>query len=125
MKLFTIGPVELYQSTKEVRLNGFVHFRTDEYSEIVNNFLKKLSLMLGNNEPNSLIYLAASGTAAMEATVEIVLMTMINVWLNKNDYKKENRASVLKTLNILEKSSASRIYENLVQDLQKNKGILK
>ena len=70
MKLFTIGPVELYQSTKEVRLNGFVHFRTDEYSEIVNNSLKKLSLMLGNNEPNSLIYLAASGTAAMEATVE-------------------------------------------------------
>lgn len=70
MKLFTIGPVELYQSTKEVRLNGFVHFRTDEYSEIVKSSLKRLSLFLGNSEPNSLIYLAASGTAAMEASVE-------------------------------------------------------
>lgn len=70
MKLFTIGPVELYQSTKEVRLRDFVYFRTDEFSEIVKNCLVKLSKMLGNNEPNSLIYFAASGTAVMEATVE-------------------------------------------------------
>ncbi|MCQ2957671.1 MAG: aminotransferase class V-fold PLP-dependent enzyme [Candidatus Gastranaerophilales bacterium] len=69
-KLFTIGPVEMYQSTKEVRLNGFVHFRTDEFSEIVKNSLSRLSKLLGNSKPNSLIYLAASGTAAMEATVE-------------------------------------------------------
>lgn len=70
MKLFTIGPVELYQSTKEVRLHDFVHFRTDEYSQIVNNCLLKLSNLLGNKTPNSLIYFAASGTAIMEATVE-------------------------------------------------------
>lgn len=70
MKHFTIGPVELYQSTKEVRLHDFVHFRTNEYSEIVKNCLNKLSKLLGNNEPNSLIYFAASGTAVMEATVE-------------------------------------------------------
>ena len=38
MKLFKIGPVELYQSTKEVRLNSFVYFRTDEYSEIVKGY---------------------------------------------------------------------------------------
>lgn len=70
MKLFTIGPVELYQSTKEVRLHDFVHFRTDEFSEIVKDCLSKLSNLLGNHEPNSLIYFAASGTAIMEATVE-------------------------------------------------------
>lgn len=70
MKLFTIGPVELYQSTKEVRLHDFVYFRTDEFSELVKNCLSKLSKLLGNNEPNSLIYFAASGTAVMEATVE-------------------------------------------------------
>ncbi len=70
MKHFTIGPVELYQSTKEVRLHDFVHFRTNEYSEIVKNSLNKLSKLLGNNEPNSLIYFASSGTAIMEATVE-------------------------------------------------------
>lgn len=70
MKHFTIGPVELYQSTKEVRLHDFVYFRTNEYSEIVKNCFNKLSKLLGNNEPNSLIYFAASGTAVMEATVE-------------------------------------------------------
>ena len=70
MKLFTIGPVEMYPSTKNVLNNGFVHFRTNEYSEIVKNSLKQLSLLLGNSLENSLIYLSASGTAAMEASVE-------------------------------------------------------
>ena len=70
MKLFTIGPVALYQSTKQVRLNDFVYFRTDEFSKLVTNTLSKLSNLLGNKEPNSLIYFAASGTAVMEATVE-------------------------------------------------------
>ena len=69
-KLFTIGPVELYQRTKEVRLHNFIHFRTDEYSEIVKDTLSSLSCLLGNHTKDSLIYLAASGTAAMEATVE-------------------------------------------------------
>ena len=70
MKLFTIGPVELYQSTKEVRLYDFVYFRTDEFSQIVKNSLLGLSNLLGNKTPNSLIYFATSGTAMMEATVE-------------------------------------------------------
>ena len=69
-KLFTIGPVEMYPSTRVVRDKGFVHFRTNEYSEIVKDCLKRLSTLLGNSVENSLIYLAASGTAAMEATVE-------------------------------------------------------
>ena len=70
MKLFTIGPVEMYPSTRVVRENGYVHFRTNEYSEIVKDSLKRLSALLGNSVENSLIYLSASGTAAMEATVE-------------------------------------------------------
>lgn len=70
MKLFTIGPVEMYPSTREVYKNNFVYFRTNEYSTIVNNSLKKLSCLLGNTLEDSLIYLTASGTAAMEAVVE-------------------------------------------------------
>ncbi len=70
MKLFTIGPVEMYPSTKIIRDKGFVHFRSNEFSEIVNFSLSKLSSLLGNSVKNSLIYLSASGTAAMEATVE-------------------------------------------------------
>ena len=70
MKLFTIGPVEMYPSTRTIRDKGFVHFRTNEYSEIVKNSLKQLSCLLGNSVENSLIYMSASGTAAMEATIE-------------------------------------------------------
>ena len=70
MKLFTIGPVEMYPSTRIVREKGYVHFRTNEYSEIVKSSLKRLSDLLGNSVENSLIYLSASGTASMEATIE-------------------------------------------------------
>ena len=69
-KMFTIGPVEMYPSTKKVRENGFVYFRTNEYGELVKNSLSRLSKLLGNEVPNSLIYFAASGTAMMEATIE-------------------------------------------------------
>lgn len=69
-KLFTIGPVEMYPSTKIVRDKGFVHFRTIEYGQIVKSCLSKLSNFIGNQIDNSLIYLASSGTGAMEAVIE-------------------------------------------------------
>lgn len=69
-KLFTCGPVQMYPSTATIRKNGFIHFRTTEYGDMVKKVLKKLSLLLGNHVENSLIYLAASGTASMEATIE-------------------------------------------------------
>ncbi|MBO5948526.1 alanine--glyoxylate aminotransferase family protein [bacterium] len=69
-RLFTIGPVEMYPSTKTIRNNGIIHFRTKEYGNIVKACLSKLSSHLGNNIENSLIYLASSGTGAMEAVVE-------------------------------------------------------
>lgn len=70
MKHFIVGPVEMYPSTKEVLKDGITYFRTDEYSKITNDCLKRLSKLIGNDIENSLIYLAASGTAAMEAVVE-------------------------------------------------------
>ena len=70
MKLFTCGPVQMYPSTTIVRSKGFIHFRTNEYGDLVNKTLKRLSNLLGNNNDNSLIYIAASGTASMEATIE-------------------------------------------------------
>ena len=50
MKLFTIGPVEMYPSTKIIRDNGFVHFRTDEFSNLVKDNLMKLSEIQINNK---------------------------------------------------------------------------
>lgn len=70
IKLFTIGPVQMYPSTTTIRAKGFPHFRTDEYSEVVKNCLKNIAEFIGIKEENSLIYLASSGTAAMEAVVE-------------------------------------------------------
>lgn len=70
MKLFTCGPVQMYPSTATIRDKGFIHFRTKEYGEMVKNTLSRLSSLLGNSESLSLIYLASSGTGAMEATVE-------------------------------------------------------
>ena len=70
MKLFTLGPVEMYESTKIIRQKNIVYFRTEEYSDIVNNSLKKIAELIGVNEDNSIIYMASSGTGAMESAVE-------------------------------------------------------
>ena len=69
-KLFTIGPVQMYPSTATVRAKGFPHFRTDEFSKVMLDNTAKLKNLLGLNDRGSLIYLACSGTGAMEATVE-------------------------------------------------------
>ena len=70
MKHFIVGPVEMYPCTKEVYKDGIVYFRTPDFSNIVFECLNKLSNLIGNNESNSLVYLTASGPAAMEAVVE-------------------------------------------------------
>lgn len=38
-KTFTVGPVEMYPSTKEVRMHEFAYFRSDEFSKIVKKAL--------------------------------------------------------------------------------------
>lgn len=70
MKLFTCGPVQMYPSTTTIRNKGFIHFRTTQYGDMVKETLRRLSNLLGNHEEYSTIYLASSGTGAMEATVE-------------------------------------------------------
>lgn len=70
MKLFTCGPVQMYPSTATIRDKGFIHFRTEQYGNMVKDTLRKLSNLLGNHEEFVTIYLASSGTGAMEATVE-------------------------------------------------------
>ena len=70
MTLFTCGPVQMYPSTTIVRSKGFIHFRTTQYGDMVKDTLRRLSDLLGNSEEYATIYLAASGTGAMEATVE-------------------------------------------------------
>lgn len=70
MKLFTIGPVEMYPSTQTIRAKGISHFRTTEYGEMTKSCLRRLQELLGTETENGLIYLASSGTGAMEATID-------------------------------------------------------
>lgn len=70
MKLFTIGPVQMYPGTATVRANGFPHFRTTEFGDIVKANLKTLAKYMNTSTPDGIIYLSASGTGAMEAVVE-------------------------------------------------------
>ena len=69
-KQFIVGPVELYQSTRDVYQKDFTYFRTTDFGDMVKTSLKKLNHLLGNDIENSMIYLTASGTAAMEAVIE-------------------------------------------------------
>lgn len=70
MKHFIVGPVEMYECTKNIYQKDYKYFRTEEFGSMVNKNLSRVSKLLGNSIPNSLIYLTASGSAAMEAVVE-------------------------------------------------------
>ena len=68
-KLFTIGPTQMYKSTLEVRSHVVPYFRTPEFSELMLDN-KRLMIKLQKAHPDSeVIFLTASGSGAMEATV--------------------------------------------------------
>lgn len=70
MKLFTIGPTEMYENTKKVRRDDIPYFRTPEFSEDVQLMDRLLKKQLKTSQKSQTIYLTASGTGAMEATVQ-------------------------------------------------------
>ncbi len=68
-KLFTIGPTQMYQSTLEVRKHVVPYFRTAEFSNLMldnERLIKKLQFA---NEESKVVFLTASGSGAMEASV--------------------------------------------------------
>lgn len=69
MKQFIVGPVEMYPSTKKVLEKGYTYFRTQEYGDMVNECLSKVAGMMGAKNSTT-IYLAASGSGAMDAVVD-------------------------------------------------------
>ncbi|MBQ8677499.1 MAG: alanine--glyoxylate aminotransferase family protein [Alphaproteobacteria bacterium] len=70
MKLFTVGPVQLYKQVAEVKREEIPYFRTEEYGGMVKGCLKGLAELLGTEYNDNILYLTASGTAAMEAVIE-------------------------------------------------------
>lgn len=69
MKLFTVGPVEMFPNTLKVAGKQLPYFRTPEFSNIMleNEILIKQSV--NAPEMSKTVFLTASGTAAMEAAV--------------------------------------------------------
>lgn len=69
MKLFTIGPTEMFQTTKNIRKNDIPYFRTDDFSNDMKETDFLLKKMMGTSDKSKTVFLTASGTAAMEALV--------------------------------------------------------
>ncbi|MBE6153696.1 MAG: alanine--glyoxylate aminotransferase family protein [Firmicutes bacterium] len=69
MKLFTVGPTEMYEDTFEVGSKQLPYFRTNEFSKIVLETSSKMKKLLYTNEDTKLIFITGSGSAAMESIV--------------------------------------------------------
>lgn len=69
MKLFTVGPTEMYESTLEVKKRKIPYFRTEEFSKINIENAEMLKKCLDAEKTAEIVMLTASGTGAMEAVV--------------------------------------------------------
>lgn len=69
MKLFTVGPVQMFDHTMKVRSMEVPYFRTPEFSEMMLENERLLKKCMYAPEDARAIFLTASGSGAMEAAV--------------------------------------------------------
>lgn len=69
MKLFTVGPVEMYPFTLKTAAGQIPYFRTKEFSAMMLESEGLLKKQMHAPDTSRLVFLTASGTGAMEATV--------------------------------------------------------
>lgn len=69
MKLFTVGPVDMYEETLRMGGEPIPYFRTGEFSQVMFDIEEKFLELLMAPKGSKLVTLTASGTGAMEATV--------------------------------------------------------
>ena len=69
MKLFTVGPVEMFEEQMEIGGLQVPYFRNQEFSNVVLDCKKCFKELTNVQENDDVIFLTASGTAAMEATI--------------------------------------------------------
>ena len=69
MKLFTVGPTQMRQEILDVRHQQVPYFRTTEFSEVMLDSDRLLKKFMNAPESYKSIYLTASGTGALEATI--------------------------------------------------------
>ena len=68
--LFTIGPTEMYETTKKVRKQGIPYFRNEEFSQMMLETDRMLKECMKTDQTSKTVYLTASGTAGLEAVVD-------------------------------------------------------
>lgn len=69
MKLFTVGPVEMYPDTLEESSRQVPYFRTDAFSQILLHTEEMLLELAHAPAASRAVFLTASGTGAMEAAI--------------------------------------------------------
>lgn len=69
VKLFTVGPAQMYQHTIDVRSHVVPYFRTPEFSKLMLDNKSLLLKIADAPEDAEVMFLTASGSGAMEATV--------------------------------------------------------
>lgn len=74
MKLFTVGPVDMYKETLNIGGMPIPYFRTDEFSKVMFKIQQNFLQLLCAKEGSRLLTFTASGTAAMES----VFMNVLN-----------------------------------------------
>ena len=71
--IFTPGPVKMYEETLKLGLIQTPYFRNNEFSEVVFECEKNLLNIANAPEGSRVLFLTASGTAGMEASVQNLL----------------------------------------------------
>lgn len=69
IKLFTVGPAQMYRHTLEIRNKVVPYFRTPEFSELMLENVMLMKKIIAAPDESEVIFLTASGSGAMEATV--------------------------------------------------------
>ncbi len=69
MKLFTVGPAQMYSHTLEVRSHVVPYFRTPEFSRLMLENREMLLELMDAENDSEVMFLTASGSGAMEASV--------------------------------------------------------
>lgn len=69
MRLFTVGPVEMFDSTLKVRSRQLPYFRTDFFSDVMLENAERLKRCLKTSQSSKAVFITGSGSAAMEAVV--------------------------------------------------------
>jgi len=73
MKLFTVGPVQMYPETLKIEGQQLPYFRTPEFSRLMKDIERWFLSSINSPERTHFIGLTCSGTGAMDATVANLL----------------------------------------------------